>query len=101
MTDEKMRNLDATDDSFHLNRREFLGLVGGGIVVFISCGDSPPMDEGGARPIAAEAGFSNPGHRRNLACLLVNATNQVVFHLHEVHVALPVKTPIGLMKSYR
>jgi isoquinoline 1-oxidoreductase len=52
MKEEKARNLDAVELStpYHLNRREFLGVLGGGIVICISCGDSAPIEEGGRGP---------------------------------------------------
>jgi isoquinoline 1-oxidoreductase len=52
MKDDKARNLEAVEPSspYHLNRREFLGLLGGGIVICISCGDSTSIEPGGRGP---------------------------------------------------
>lgn len=51
MSEERARNLDPHDPAppMYLNRRDFIAALGGGIVVFVSCGDSELIQAQGER----------------------------------------------------
>ncbi len=74
MSEKEARNPDAVDPSspLRLKRREFLGLVGGGIVIFVSCGGSSETQGGrrrGSRVPTDFNAFLRIGEDGRVTCL--------------------------------